>query len=158
MEAIAGIYLTFTIGKEFYGIPVLKVKDIIGMVEITEVPRTPEFIKGVINLRGKIIPIMDLRLKFELEEIPYTERTVIIVLEIQVKDEKRLMAVVVDTVSEVINISENNIEPPPQYGVSIESDFIMGMAKVKEKVAMLLNIEKVLNAQELADLAELKEE
>ncbi len=158
MEARSGVYLTFTLGKEYYGIPVLKVKDIIGMVEITEVPRTPHFIKGVINLRGKIIPIMDLRLKFELEEIAYTERTVIIVLEIKIKDSKRLMAVVVDTVSEVISITDTNIEPPPQYGISIESDFIMGMAKVKEKVIMLLNIEKVFNAEELAELAEIKGE
>ncbi|HPE67749.1 MAG TPA: chemotaxis protein CheW [Thermotogota bacterium] len=158
MESNSGIYLTFTLGKEFYGIPVLKIKDIIGMIEITEVPRTPEFIKGVINLRGKIIPIMDLRLKFGLEEKEYNERTVIIVLEIQVNEEKRLMAVVVDTVAEVVNIQEGSIEPPPQYGTSVDTDFIMGMAKVKEKVVMLLNIEKVLNAQELAALAQIKGE
>jgi len=158
MENLAGIYLIFNIGKEYYGIPVQKVKDIIGMIKITEIPRTPDSIKGVINLRGKIIPIMDLRIKFELEELPYTERTVIIVLEVQLSEEKKFMATIVDSVSEVINISQNNIELPPQYEKNSEDNFIMGMAKVKEKVVMLLNIEKVLSIDELSISTNIREE
>src|SRR6056297_2596088 len=115
MEAEAGIYLTMNLGKELYGIPVLKVQQIIGKTEITEIPRMPEFIKGVINLRGKIIPLMDLRLKFGLEEKEYTDRTIFVVLEVAFEDEKKQMAIVVDAVSEVINIEDDAIEPTPRY-------------------------------------------
>ena len=102
MNAEAGIYLTLRLGKEIYGIPVLKVQEIIGRTEITEIPRMPRFIRGVINLRGKIIPLMDLRLKFNLEEKEYTERTVFVVLEVTLSDKKRQMGIVVDSGSEVI--------------------------------------------------------
>ncbi|MCK7467721.1 MAG: chemotaxis protein CheW [Desulfosudis oleivorans] len=112
MEAQDGKHLTFSLGNEDYGLPILQVREIIGMMEITHVPKTPEFIKGVINLRGKIIPIMDLRLKFGMKSIDYTERTCIIVVEIKINEIKRLMGVVVDMVSEVVNINQNEIEPP----------------------------------------------
>ncbi len=154
MEAKAGIYLTLRLGKETYGIPVLKVQEIIGRTEITEVPRMPTFIKGVINLRGKIIPLMDLRLKFNLEEKEYTDRTVFVVLEVTLGEKKRQMGIVVDSVSEVVKLEDAMIEPPPRYGVEVDSDFIIGMGKQNEKVIMLLDIEKVLTENELAFIAE----
>jgi purine-binding chemotaxis protein CheW len=152
MELQDGKYLTFSLKKEEYGIPILKVKEIIGMMEITDVPKTPNFIKGVINLRGKIIPVMDLRLKFSMEEKEYNERTCTIVVDININQIKSLMGIVVDTVSEVVNISKNEIEPPPQYSGRIEDEFLIGMGKVKGKVVMLLNIEKVINSEELVEL------
>jgi purine-binding chemotaxis protein CheW len=121
-------------------------------MEITNVPKTPNFVKGVINLRGKIIPIMDLRLKFCMEEKEYNERTCIIVVETSIHNTKSLMGIVVDTVSEVVNISQADIEPPPQYGNKIDEEFLTGMGKVKGKVVMLLNIEKIINSEEMVNL------
>ncbi|MFP4017513.1 MAG: chemotaxis protein CheW, partial [Halanaerobiales bacterium] len=115
MENQKGKYLTFSLGKEEYGIPILEVKEIIGMMEITEVPKSPEFIRGVINLRGKIIPLMDLRLKFGLEELEYTERTCIIVIDIVNDENTKQIGVAVDAVSEVVSIPEDAIESPPSY-------------------------------------------
>ena len=152
MEIQEGKHLTFCLGREEYGIPILQVKEIIGMMEITHVPKTPVFVKGVINLRGKIIPIMDLRLKFGMEEIPYLERTCIIVVEIHINGTKRLMGIVVDTVSEVVNINHNEIEPALDYGAHVEGDFLTGMGKVKEKVIMLLNIDRIINCEEMISL------
>ncbi len=123
METQGGKYLTFHIGVEEYGIPIQCVKEIIGIMEITTIPKMPIFVKGVIHLRGKIIPIMDLRLKFGFEEREYNSRTCIIVAEIAAGDSKRLMGVVVDTVSEVLNIQKAEIEPPPQYSAGNDIDF-----------------------------------
>ena len=148
METHSGIYLTFKLGKESYGIHVLKVEQIIGYTEITKIPRMPEFIKGVINLRGKIIPLMDLRLKFRLEEKAYTDRAIFIVLEVKLNGEKKQMALAVDAVSEVLNIGENDIEQTPRYGIEVDDDFIIGMAKKNSNVIMLLDIEKLLNEKE----------
>ncbi len=106
MELHSGKFLTFVLGNETYGIPIKKVKEIIGMMEITHIPKTQGYIKGVINLRGKIIPLMDLRLKFGMEEIPYTDRTCIIVIEIDKGENRRLAGLVVDTVAEVLNIQK----------------------------------------------------
>jgi len=152
MEVHDGKYLTFSLKKEEYGIPILKVKEIIGMMEITDVPKTPNFIKGVINLRGKIIPVMDLRLKFTMEEKEYNERTCTIVVEVNINNLKSLMGIVVDSVSEVLNILHNEIEPPPQYGSKVDEEYLIGMGKVKGKVVMLLNIEKIINSEELVNL------
>lgn len=155
MEIQGGKFLTFTLSQEEYGIPIHKVKEIIGMMEITNVPKTPKFIKGVINLRGKIIPIMDLRLKFEMEERQYTERTCIIVVDVQMEEVKRQMGIAVDAVSEVVNIQTSEIELPPEYGHS-SAGFLTGMGKVKGKVILLLDIEKVLDSEELAILKEMR--
>jgi len=152
MEVQDGKHLTFSLGNEEYGIPILKVKEIIGMMDITHVPRTPEFIKGVINLRGKIIPIMDLRLKFTMKEKEYNERTCIIVVEVLINGIKRQLGVVVDMVSEVVNIQKSEIEPPPQYGGKIEGGYLTGMGKVKGKVVMLLDIEEIVNCEEFVTL------
>lgn len=158
MEQLGGKYLTFALGKEEYGIPIQRVKEIIGMMEITGVPRTPDFIKGVINLRGKIIPLMDLRLKFGLAERPYSERTCIIVVEVASEEERgvRMMSIAVDMVSEVVNIADGDVEQPPRYGNGVDIRFLRGMGKVKGKVVMLLDMDRVLSAEEFALLGDVK--
>ncbi len=147
-----GKFLTFTLKEEEYGIGILKVKEIIGMMPVTSVPRTPEFIKGVINLRGKVIPVVDLRLKFAMEAIDYTDRTCIIVVEIDSADATVLIGIVVDAVSEVLNIKESEIEETPQFGTSLNTDYILGMAKMEGGVKILLDIDKVLSQQEISQI------
>ena len=144
-----GKYLTFTLADETYGIGILKVKEIIGMMPVTSVPRTPEFVKGVINLRGKVIQVIDLRLKFSMETIDYTERTCIIVVEIDADDSTTLIGTVVDTVSEVINIKEEEIEEAPAFGAKMNTSYILGMAKMDGGVKILLDIDKVLSSKEI---------
>jgi purine-binding chemotaxis protein CheW len=144
-----GKYLTFTLADEEYGIGILKVKEIIGMMAITSVPRTPDFVKGVINLRGKVIPVIDLRVKFGMPAIDYTDRTCIIVVEIDANDMTIQIGIVVDSVSEVLNIKEDEIENAPSFGTSINMDYILGMAKIDSGVKILLDIDKVLSAKEI---------
>lgn len=146
--------LTFSLGSEGYGISILKVKEIIGMMDITPVPKTPEFIKGVINLRGKIIPVMDLRTKFGMPEQEYNERTCIIVAEVDLKGVQKLLGVVVDMVSEVVTISDDQIEPPPEYGSSIEHNSILGIGKIKDRVVIILDIDEVFVCEEIAKMFE----
>lgn len=141
--------LTFSLGEEGYGVSILKVKEIIGMLDITPVPKTPDFIKGVINLRGKIIPVMDLRIKFGMDEKEYNERTCIIVVEINLKGAERLLGVVVDMVSEVVTITSEQIEPPPEYGMKVEHNFILGIGKIKERVVIILDIDQVFLCEEI---------
>lgn len=152
MTIKTGKYLTFTLDREEYGIGILKVKEIIGMLPITSVPRTPDFVKGVINLRGKVIPVMDLRLKFGMGEIPYTDRTCIIVVEIDSSTETVLVGIVVDSVSEVLNIQQEDIENTPDFGKKLNTEYILGMAKADGKVKILLNIDKVLSIEEMSHL------
>ncbi len=147
-----GKYLTFSLEKEEYGIGILKVKEIIGMMPITSVPRTPEFVKGVINLRGKVIPVLDLRAKFEMPSIPYTERTCIIVVEIDSETATILIGIVVDSVSEVLNIREEEIEETPKFGSRLKHDYILGMAKKDGGVKILLNIDRVLSNEEITEI------
>lgn len=145
-----GKFLTFLLDQEIYGIPIKKAREIIGVMEITHIPKTKAYIKGVINLRGKIIPIIDLRLKFGMIEKPYTDRTCVIVIEIGTQEGRRLVGVAVDTVAEVVNIQKGEIELPPDYDAQIEGDFLAGIGKLKEKVVMILDIEKVLSREELS--------
>jgi len=145
-----GKYLTFSLAGEEYGIGILKVKEIIGMMPITTVPRTPGFVKGVINLRGKVIPVMDLRRKFEIEEMAYTDRTCIIVVEIAGQTGPVLTGIVVDSVSEVLNIKAGDIEETPSFGAKLNTDYILGMAKINGGVKILLHIDKVLSEKEAA--------
>ncbi len=149
-----GKYLTFSMAEEEYGIGILKIKEIIGMMPITTVPRTPEFVKGVINLRGKVIPVMDLRLKFGMEKIDYTERTCIIVVEIEGQTGPVMIGIVVDSVSEVLNIKGDDIEGTPTFGTKLNTDYIHGMAKIEGGVKILLDIDKVLSSQEVVLLEE----
>ena len=144
-----GKYLTFTLAEEEYGIGILKIKEIIGMMPITSVPQTPEFVKGVINLRGKVIPVLDLRLLFGMEEIGYTERTCIIVVEIERLAGDAVIGIVVDSVSEVLNIKAQDIEETPTFGSNLKTDFILGMAKMDGQVKILLDIDRVLTDNEM---------
>ena len=144
-----GKYLTFTLANEEYGIGILKIKEIIGMMPITTVPRTPEFVKGVINLRGKVIPVVDLRLRFGMEAIDYTERTCIIVVEVEAQSGTVMIGIVVDSVSEVLNIKGDDIENTPTFGTKLNTDYIQGMAKMDGGVKILLDIDQILSAQEV---------
>ena len=144
-----GKYLTVSLAGEEYGIGILKVKEIIGMMNITPVPRTPEFVKGVINLRGKVIPVVDLRLRFVLEAAPYTERTCIIVVEVAGSGGSVMMGIVVDAVSEVLNIRGADIENTPTFGVKLNTDYILGMAKAAGGIKILLDIDRVLSSEDL---------
>ena len=147
-----GKYLTFTLANEEYGIGILKIKEIIGMMPITTVPQTPGFVKGVINLRGKVIPVVDLRLRFGMEAIDYTERTCIIVVEISGQAGTVLIGIVVDAVSEVLNIKGEEIEDTPTFGTKLNTEYILGMAKMEGGVKILLDIDKVLSAEEISVL------
>ncbi len=141
-------FLTFKLGEEYYGMPILKIKEIIGMMDITHVPRLPNFIKGVINLRGKIIPVIDLRLKFGLEERQYDERTSVIVTELRTETGTKINGIVVDSVQEVLDIPLDSIEAPPKYGADIDQEFLSGMGKVKDEVVMLLDVDKIFTTAE----------
>jgi purine-binding chemotaxis protein CheW len=145
-----GKYLTFTLAKEEYGIGILKIKEIIGMMPITSVPQTPEFVKGVINLRGKVIPVIDLRLRFGMGKIDYTERTCIIVVEIDSQAGTVLIGIVVDSVSEVLNVKGDEIEDSPTFGTKLNTEYILGMAKMEGGVKILLDIDQVLSSEEIS--------
>ncbi len=145
----AGKYLTFMIGKEEFGVGVLKVREIMGIQDITAVPQTPPYLKGVINLRGKVIPVIDLRLKFGLPSIDYTQRTCIIVVQVKSGSTSLLMGIVVDEVSEVLTMAAGDIEDTPDFGANVETGYILGMAKIKGKVKILLDINEVLTSQEI---------
>ena len=145
-----GKYLTFELDGEEYGLEILKVKEIIGIMNITSVPQTPGYVKGVINLRGKVIPVIDLRLKFAMDPLEYSDRTCIIIVDITGTSGKKVMVgIVVDSVSEVLNIKDDEIEDTPNFGTRLSTEYIMGMAKVKGGVKILLDIDQVLNAEEL---------
>jgi chemotaxis signal transduction protein/CheY-like chemotaxis protein/ABC-type nitrate/sulfonate/bicarbonate transport system substrate-binding protein len=141
---LEGKYLAFTLAKEEYGINILKVREIIGMMPITEVPRTSDFVMGVINLRGKVIPVADLRLRFGMPKIDYTDRTCIIVVEIQEDKDIISIGIVVDAVSQVQYISGEKIQSTPSFGSTQDTDYILGMANLKKSVKILLDIDKVL--------------
>jgi purine-binding chemotaxis protein CheW len=152
MEAKEGKYLTFTLAEEEYGIGILKIKEIIGMMPITTVPQTPNFLKGVINLRGKVIPVIDLRIRFGMESVDYTERTCIIVVEIDGISGTVQIGIVVDAVSEVLNITGKDIEDTPIFGTKLDTTNILGMAKMEGGVKILLDIDRVLNSNEISAL------
>ncbi len=144
----AGKFLTFRIADEEYGVEILKVREIMGIMDITSVPRMPVYMKGVINLRGSVIPVVDLRLKFGLDEIEHTEETCIIVVDVG-----REVGVIVDRVSEVLDIPGGDIEPAPSMGGSVDTSFIMGLGKVGDFVKILLDIDHVLSTDELVDIS-----
>ncbi len=145
-------YLTFLLGDEIYGLSIIKVKEIIGMMKITNVPGMPDYVKGVINLRGKIIPAIDLRQKFGFSEAEYDDRTCIIVVEINNAQENRLTGVIVDRVWEVLDIDKENIEDPPAYGNSIDDDFLYGIGKMDDKVIMLLDSDRIIKKKDLGEI------
>ncbi len=143
-----GKYLVFHLGEEEFGVHVLKVREIIGLQEITAVPHAPVYVRGVINLRGKVVPVIDLRRKFQLPEVEYNHRTCIVVLQVQllkaVGGDSLLMGVIVDGVSEVLNVQDSEIEDKPSFGGGEDTPYILGMAKVKGKVKILLDIDEAL--------------
>ena len=160
MEAVStktkvteGKFLTFVLNDEVYGIEILKVREIIGLMDVTSVPQTPDYMKGVINLRGKVIPVIDLRLKFSMPEEEHTQETCTIVVEV----DNTSIGIIVDKVSEVMEIKGDEIEAAPQFGQGIDTNFIMGLGKTKETIVILLDIAKVLSAEELAMVEEIAE-
>jgi purine-binding chemotaxis protein CheW len=146
-----GKYLTFALANEEFGLEILKVREIIGIMEITAVPQTPEYVRGVINLRGQVIPVIDLRAKFGMEAIETTDQTCIIVVEISQDDRKFNTGIVVDHVQEVLDIVGDQIEDSPQFGSNVATDFILGMGKIGDSVKILLDIDKVLASEELVN-------
>ena len=153
-SAIDGKFLTFILGNEVYGIEILKAREIIGLMDITTVPQTPEYMKGVINLRGKVIPVIDLRLKFGMPEEEHTQETCVIVVEVN----NTSIGIIVDSVSEVSDINGGEIEDAPSFGQGIDTSFIMALGKVKDKIIILLDIEAVLSSEELEMVGELAKE
>jgi purine-binding chemotaxis protein CheW len=151
--SLAGKYLVFELGKEEFAVGVLKVREIMGIQAITSVPHTPSHFKGVINLRGKIIPVLDLRLKFGLPAMEYNGRTCIIVVSLETTPEPIQMGIVVDGVVEVLNLADSDIEKPPHFGHGADTGYLLGMAKFKGRVKMLLDIEKTMSAQDLSGLS-----
>jgi purine-binding chemotaxis protein CheW len=145
--ALAGKYLTFFLGSEEYGLPVLKVREIIKVMDITPVPQVPAHVKGVINLRGKVIPVIDLRAKFGLPAQDYTERTCIVVADVATSRERVMLGVIVDAVSEVLNIAAAEIDQTPDFGAQVVTDYMLGLAKVKNTVKILLDLDCVLGAE-----------
>lgn len=143
-----GKFLTFFLAGEEYGIEILKVHEIIGLMPITRVPRTPDFMRGVINLRGKVIPVVDLRLKFDVAVKEATSKTCIIVVRVQGIE----MGIVVDAVSEVIDIDSQDIEPAPSFGAEVNTDYILGIGKSQGKVKILLDIDQALSSGDVVNM------
>ena len=155
LSELAGKYLTFCLGEEIYGLEILKVQEIIGLMDITRVPRTPEYVRGVINLRGRVIPVVELRKKFSLECVEDTERTCIIVVQVVSGDVAVTMGILVDEVSEVVDIKEEQLEPAPSFGTAVDVDYILAMGKVGEHVVILLDVDRVLTSSEIGAVGQL---
>ena len=153
-----GKYLTFALEPEEYGLEILKVREIIGYMDITAVPQTPHHVKGVINLRGQVIPVIDLRAKFGMETTEVTDQTCIIVVETSRGDKRFSTGIVVDHVQEVLDIAGENIEKAPQFDSSVSTEFILGMGKVGDSVKILLDIDHVLASTDLGSLSDLSHE
>jgi purine-binding chemotaxis protein CheW len=150
-------YLTFDLGNECYSIPIMKVREIISVIEITRIPKMPSFLKGVVNLRGKIIPVIDLRLKFGLPEKEFDDLTAIIIVEMQTANAIIQTGIIVDNVEDVLDIVPSNIELPPQYDIGMDLSFLIGIGKVNEKVIMIINANKILSMDELTKLESIDE-
>ncbi|HSW00944.1 MAG TPA: chemotaxis protein CheW [Sedimentisphaerales bacterium] len=149
-----GKYLTFALAHEEYGLEILKVQEIIGYMNVTAIPQTPSYVKGVINLRGQVIPVVDLRAKFGMEAVGITDETCLIVVEITRTDRKFSTGIIVDRVQEVLDIAGKDIEEAPEFGASVDTDFILGMGKIGDKVKILLDIDRVLAGGNLGALAD----
>jgi len=151
----AGKYLTFSLGREEFGIQVRHVREIMGIQDITAVPGTPPHLKGVLNLRGKIIPVVDLRLKFAFPDAPFTQTTCIVVVQVMQDGEPAMIGLIVDGVSEVLSLAAADIEDAPDFGEGVNTPFVLGIAKCKGSVKILLKIEDILTLQELRGLSTL---
>lgn len=153
----ANQYLTFSLANEEYGVDILRVQEIKGWTPVTHIPNAPAFLKGVLNLRGAIVPIVDLRVRFNLESIAYTPTTVVIVLSVVAEGRERTFGIVVDAVSDVVNIAPGDIRPKPDFGTVVDADFISGLATVTEQMVMLLDIDRLLRHDEMNALSTLSE-
>lgn len=149
-----GKHLTFRLGAELYGVAILSVREIIALMDITPVPRTPESMRGVINLRGKIIPVIDLRLKFGMSATEETELTCIVVVDLPCGGQTIQMGVLVDSVEEVLDIDAEHLEEMPRFGSEVDTDFIRGVGKIEDKVVMLLDVRRILDTGELDAVAQ----
>ena len=153
MPELAGKYLTFKLAEEEYGLQILKVQEIIKVQDITRVPQTPAYVKGVINLRGRVIAVLDLRLKFGMPQVEATEKTCIVVVQVNRDAHQVTLGVIVDEVCDVIDIVGSDVEPSPSFGTRVRTDFILGMAKAKQGVKMLLDTDKVLSVDEVCQVS-----
>jgi purine-binding chemotaxis protein CheW len=152
-HSLGGKYLTFRLDQVEFGLGILKVREINKIIDITAVPKMPPYMKGVINLRGRVVPVIDLRVKFGLPEAPYTDQTCIIIVNVG-----HQIGIVVDTVSEVLEIAGEHIDPPPTLSAAVDTTFILGMGKVGEAVKILLDVDRILNTDELGDVSAVLEQ
>jgi purine-binding chemotaxis protein CheW len=148
-DEAASQYLTFSLADEEYGVEILRVQEIKGWAPVTQIPNAPAFLKGVLNLRGTIVPIVDLRMRFNMNAIEYTPTTVVIVLSLISAGRERTFGIVVDAVSDVLNIADGDIRPKPDFGTVVDADFISGLATVDEQMVMLLDIDRLLRPDEI---------
>jgi len=146
-----GKYLTFSLAGEEYGFDILRVREIVGLMPITKLPEAPFFFKGVVNLRGQLIPVIDLRLRFGLAETGYSERTCIIVVELETGKGKKAVGLVVDSVSEVVNVKTSEIEEPPDFGMEAKTDYISGIANIQEELIVLLDVGRIVGGAGLPE-------
>jgi len=153
-ETESNSYLTFKLGEEEFGVHVSQVLNILEMTRITGVPKTPDYMKGVINLRGMVLPVIDTRIKFGMPETEYTSNTCIIVMDLDLDGDTVHIGAIVDEVLSVIEIEENQIEPPPSLGNQYKSEFIFGMAKVDDNFVMLLDMQEVLSNEEISEISD----
>jgi len=151
-------YLTFQLGDEIFALDVSNVSEILEFTDITRVPKTPDFMKGVINLRGSVVPVLDMRLKFGLPHVEKTVNTCIIVVEINFEGDETIIGALVDSVQEVFELEPDHIEPPPKIGVGLKTEFIKGMGKKDEKFIIILDIERLLSLQELSSVTGIEPE
>ena len=150
-------YLTFVLGGEVFAMGILAIKEIIEYADLTGVPMMPEYVRGLINLRGAVVPVIDLSVRFGKPPGPVTKRTCIVIIEVEVRNERHVLGVVVDAVNAVLDIPDSEIEPPPAFGASIRTDFIRGMGKVGGKFVILLDVDHVLAADEMDALVDAQE-
>ncbi|OOG24243.1 chemotaxis protein CheW [Thioalkalivibrio denitrificans] len=146
-------YLTFSLADEYYGVDILRVQEIKGWTPVTQIPNAPAYLKGVLNLRGVIVPIVDLRMRFNLESVEYTPTTVVIVLSLMHEDRERTFGIVVDAVSDVLNFAPEDIRPKPDFGTVVDADFISGLATLDKSMVMLLDIDRLLRPEELSAIS-----
>jgi len=146
-------YLTFSLAGEEYGVDILRVQEVKGWTPVTRMPRLPRFVSGVLDLRGQIVPIVDMRARFELERIEYGRTTVIIVINVGAEGASRAVGIVVDAVSDVVDVENSSIKPPPTLGTALDANFILGLANVGSKMVMLLDADRLLSLEELSGLA-----
>jgi len=150
-------YLTFVLGGEVFAMGILAIKEIIEYADLTGVPMMPEYVRGVINLRGAVVPVIDLSVRFGKPSSPVSKRTCIVIIEVEARNERHVLGVVVDAVNAVLDIPPAEIEPPPAFGASIRTDFIRGMGKVSGKFVILLDVDHVLAADEMDALVDAQE-